>query len=71
MKHAPADVHIGELVELIMAEYREMPGLCLTERQMQRLWGLDAETCALAIESLTSARMLRRTAKDAYVADDL
>jgi hypothetical protein len=39
-------------VARIETEYREMPGLRLTERQMQRLWGLDRTTCAAAVSAL-------------------
>jgi len=30
-----------------------MPGLCLTHAQAQRLWGLNAQTCAWALAALT------------------
>jgi len=35
----------ADWLQLIQAEYREMPGLSLTKPQMQRLWGLDRATC--------------------------
>jgi hypothetical protein len=57
------------LVNLIRAEYREMPGLSLTKRQMQRLWNLDSDTCTAAIETLVSAHVLKRTPRDSYVLD--
>jgi len=57
------------LVNLIRAEYQEMPGLSLTRRQMQRLWSLDSATCNAAIEALVSARVLKRTQRDSYVLD--
>ena len=37
---------IGELLLRVEGEYREMPGLSLTVPQAERLWGLDASTCA-------------------------
>jgi hypothetical protein len=55
------------VTELILAEYREMPGLCLTERQMQRLWSLDADTCRAALLALLDAGLLRRTPRDGYM----
>jgi hypothetical protein len=58
------DMH---LVDLIQAEYREMPGLSLTKPQIQRLWSLDSATCASAVEALVSAHVLKRTIRDAYV----
>ena len=41
-----SDDELVEWLTRIEAEYREMPGLHLTEPQMQRLWGLDARACA-------------------------
>ena len=52
----------------IRAEYWEMPGLSLTEKQMQRLWGLEPQVCATLVDSLVSARVLRRTPEGSYVA---
>ena len=54
----------------IEAEYREMPGLSLTKAQMQRLWGLEPETCGVVLDTLVTARVLRRTAADCYVMYD-
>jgi len=51
----------------IWAEYAEMPGLSLTIFQGQRLWGLDRHTCATALELLTTAGFLRKTATSQYV----
>jgi hypothetical protein len=51
----------------IWAEYAEMPGLSLTAFQGQRLWGLDRQTCATALELLTTAGFLRKTAASQYV----
>jgi len=53
-------------LDLIQAEYKEIPGLHLTKPQIQRLWGLDAVTCDALIDALVDARFLRRTARDAY-----
>jgi hypothetical protein len=35
----------ADLIRRITGEYLEMPGLHLTPRQAQRLFGLDAVTC--------------------------
>ena len=35
-----------DILRRIRGEYLEMPGLRLTSVQAQRLWGLDARTCA-------------------------
>jgi hypothetical protein len=47
-----------EILSRIRGEYLEMPGLCLTPAQAQRLWGLDAITCASLLASLTQAGFL-------------
>ena len=60
-------VRENDLLRVIQAEYLEMPGLQLTSRQAQRLWGLDAPTCAAIFDALVTARFLRRTRQDAYV----
>jgi len=54
----------------IRAEYREMPGLSLTRRQVQRLWGLDEPTCDEVLVVLEEAHFLRRTPSDVYVIGD-
>jgi hypothetical protein len=54
-------------IQLIKAEYREMPGLSLTKPQIQRLWGLDRDTCEALLASLEQARFLKRTLANGYV----
>jgi hypothetical protein len=55
-----------QILRRIRNEYIEMPGLKLTVRQAQRLWGLDAETCSQAIELLVEAKFLCRTGVECY-----
>ena len=50
----PLHTDLTEWLWRIEAEYREMPGLQLTERQMQRLWGLDGQTCAEILAALVA-----------------
>ena len=57
----------ARLMRRIENEYREMPGLKLTEQQAQRLWGLDAPTCRTILVALTQKRFLMRTAKGMYI----
>ena len=57
---------IGELLLRVEGEYREMPGLSLTVPQAERLWGLDASTCASVLTALIERRVLTRTASGAY-----
>ncbi len=62
-----ARTDIGELLHRIRCEYREMPGLCLTEAQAGRLWGLDNDTCTVVLTTLVEQRVLRQTAVSTYV----
>lgn len=57
-------------LRLIRAEYIEMPGLCLTKPQVERLWGLDAVTSETLLEALITARFLRKTAGEQFVRTD-
>jgi hypothetical protein len=61
--HAP----VNDVVRRIEGEYREMPGLCLTEAQAQRLWGLDHATCLRVLTLLVSRRVLKRTKAGLYL----
>ena len=40
-----ADGSIGSWIERVRGEYREMPGLSLTMKQAERLWGLEPSAC--------------------------
>ena len=53
---------------LIEAEYRELPGLNLTRRQIQRIWGLDESACDSVVKSLITRRILRETSGGTFVA---
>jgi hypothetical protein len=50
----------------IRAEYRELPGLCLTTEQAMRLWTLDRPTCQAALERLIRDGILERDAFGRY-----
>ena len=50
----------------ICGEYLEMPGLRLTCAQAQRLWGLDEQTCAQLLASLTEDKFLCRRDDGTY-----
>jgi hypothetical protein len=58
---------VVDWLERVRGEYREMPGLCLTERQAQRLWGLDAPSCRALFDALLQSGFLRRTEQGCYV----
>jgi hypothetical protein len=66
-----ATTPITDWVQLIRAEYLEIPGLSLTKRQAQRLWGLDLVTSEAVLAALVDVKFLRRTCRDAYVRADV
>jgi hypothetical protein len=47
------------LIERILGEYREMPGLALTMEQARRPWGCDAVTSRCVIDGLVARGVLR------------
>jgi hypothetical protein len=49
------------------AEYAEMPGLCLTLSQAQRLWAADRQTCEAVFRALIAHGFLRMTTKGRFV----
>ena len=55
------------LFRRIQGEFLEMPGLCLTQPQACRLWGLDRETCVTVLSRLVDQKFLMRTREGAFV----
>jgi len=55
------------LARRVRAEYLEMPGLCLTLEQAQRLWSVERRTCKALLKSLTDDRFLHRTERGLFV----
>ena len=58
MSNARPDVLSEQVLHRICAEYVEMPGLRLSRKQAQRLWGIDEEA------PQTTQRGLQLTAAD-------
>jgi hypothetical protein len=58
---------LHELLQRIESEYREMPGLCVTAVQAERLWGLDSTTCGFVLMTLMQRGVLKRTANGTFV----
>jgi hypothetical protein len=58
---------VNNWLALIKSEFTEMPGLCLTRPQIQKLWGLDQPLCDAVIEALLASDFLRVTAQGAYM----
>jgi hypothetical protein len=70
LDHTPRSKHsraIDTVVQRVQSEYREMPGLKLTEAQARRLWNIDAPTCRLVLTTLLEQRFLKRTPGGTYV----
>jgi hypothetical protein len=44
----------------IKNEFEEMPGLCVTRTQAQKLWGLDAPVCDDTLDALVREGYLRK-----------
>jgi len=55
-----------QILRRVHAEYLEMPGLRLTRKQAQRLWGIDEQTCMQILESLTQEKFLYRMDDGTY-----
>jgi hypothetical protein len=63
--HRPADI-----IRRIRGEYLEMPGLSLTARQAQRLWGLEQAFCHDLLTALVESGFLVCTDRGAFVHHD-
>jgi len=61
-----ATVDAEDWLQLIRAEYLEMPGLSLTVAQAQRLWGLEPQDAREFLEVLVNRKFLRRTAQGLF-----
>jgi Fic family protein len=58
---------LHDLLVRIEGEYHEMPGMCVTPPQAQRLWGLDAATCEVVLATLLDRGIVKRTPRGTYV----
>lgn len=58
------------LFERVRAEYREMPGLCLSLAQAARLLGMDRSVCSDVFHTLVTDGFLRETSRGDYVLAD-
>jgi hypothetical protein len=59
--------NIVRWLDLIQAEYREMPGLKLTKPQVCRFWSLEAAACDVLLDALVDTRFLAKTRHESYV----
>jgi hypothetical protein len=60
-------IALDSLIRRARAEYLEMPGLCLTYQQAQRLWGLDATRCGTVLNALRGSGFLAETRSGQFV----
>jgi len=47
-----------DVLRRLRAEFLEMPGMTLTPRQVQRLFGIDETLCRTVLDALVEARFL-------------
>ena len=66
MSVQPLPVLTDGMLLRVCGEYLEMPGLRVTQKQAQRLWGLDEAVCAQVLDFLVKARFLRRSDVGSY-----
>jgi hypothetical protein len=64
------DVSIADWLQIIRAEYSEIPGLNLTRPQVERLWGLDRATTEAVLKVLVGTGFLGCTNAGGYVRAD-
>jgi hypothetical protein len=62
---------ITSLLRRLRDEFTEMPGLRLSEKQVQRLFGVSAATAERALRALVSAGLLRALEDGSYRRADL
>lgn len=62
-----ANLAVRTLMNEVLAEYTEMPGLSLTLPQATRLWAVDRVTCREALRRLVALRVLRLTPEGRFV----
>jgi hypothetical protein len=60
-------MRIEDVLQRIQGEFVEMPGLRLTAKQAQRLWGLEHDVCLSVLGTLVEAKFLTRTRDGAFV----
>jgi hypothetical protein len=56
-----------DVINRVRAEYLEMPGMRLTNRQVQRLCGIDAAVCKDVLETMVETNFLSIKPDGTYV----
>jgi hypothetical protein len=57
---------VTEIARLIEAEFREMPGMRLTDAQVRRLWNLPRDVCDTVLDQMCRAGQLMRDETGRY-----
>lgn len=63
-------MRIEDVLQRVQGEFVEMPGLCLTAAQAQRLWGLDRDVCDKLLEALVDAKFLAQRRDGSFIRVD-
>ena len=63
-------MRIEDVLQRVQGEFSEMPGLCLTAAQAQRLWGLDRDFCDELLRALVEARFLEQRRDGSFMRVD-
>ena len=63
-------MRIEDVLQRVQGEFAEMPGLCLTAAQAQRLWGLDQNLCDQLLEALVDAKFLSKRRDGSFIRVD-
>jgi hypothetical protein len=66
-----SETTVRDWMNLIRAEYLEMPGLSLTGSQFERMWNLTPDFAEILLQELLRVCFLRLTKKGTYVRADL
>ena len=64
---SPVQTTVADWLQIVRGEFSEIPGLHLTKKQVQRLWGLDPVTCETLLDILVATKFLRQTHNEGYV----
>jgi len=59
-------VDLDTLISRIRSEFREMPGLRLTQMQACRMWQLDATTCRAVLAHLVDQEFLTESERGLF-----
>jgi hypothetical protein len=63
-------MRIEDVLQRVRGEFSEMPGLCLTAAQAQRLWGLDEGFCDELLRALVDTRFLMQRRDGSFIRVD-